>query len=249
MIKHLGFSFHSTADELDAILTQHPEMEFVQLQINYADWDSPDIQSRACYETARKHGKPVIIMEPVKGGNLANPPDPVKAVFDEADPEASYASWALRFAADLEGLITVLSGMSNVEQMQDNLQAMKGFTGLSDNERATLEKAREALASIPIIPCTTCDYCAKVCPQNIGISRTFNARNLITLYDNKEFAMQQIKFIVGLHHKNLATECIQCGACEDVCPQNIKIISELEKIVNELDLHNLLESMKGESMM
>ena len=120
-IKHIGFSFHSTPEELEEILTKHPEMEFVQLQINYADWENPAIKSRECYEVARKHGKPVIIMEPVKGGMLANPPEQVQEVFKKANPNASIASWAIKFAASLEGVITVLSGMSNVEQMEDNI--------------------------------------------------------------------------------------------------------------------------------
>lgn len=133
LIKHVGFSFHSTPEELEEILTKHPEMEFVQLQINYGDWENPAIQSRACYEVARKHGKPVIIMEPVKGGMLANPPESVKQILQAAEPESSCASWAVRFAADLEGLIVVLSGMSNVEQMEDNLSYMKDFTGLTES--------------------------------------------------------------------------------------------------------------------
>ena len=248
LIKHLGFSFHSTPEELDAILTQHPEMEFVQLQLNYADWENPAIQSRGCYEVARKHGKPIIVMEPIKGGNLANPPDPVKAIFDEADPNASYASWAMKYVADLDGIITVLSGMSNVEQMKDNLSYMKDFKGLTVEEKETIEKARKVLSEIPVIPCTTCDYCAKVCPNNIGISNTFNAMNLITLYDNKPFAMQQLQFIVGLHKKGPATECIKCGACEEACPQNIKIVEELENIVKALDLEKFYGEMEGTGM-
>lgn len=158
LIKHVGFSFHSTPEELDEILNAHPEMEFVQLQINYADWDYPAVQSRRCYEVARKHGKPVIIMEPVKGGMLANPPESVQKILKDAEPEMSVASWAIRFAAHLEGVITVLSGMSNVEQMQDNLSYMKDFKGLSAAEEATLKQAQEALAkfrSFPALPATT----------------------------------------------------------------------------------------------
>lgn len=165
VLKHVGFSFHSTAEELDAILTAHPEMEFVQLQINYADWDSPSIQSRACYETARRHGKPVIIMEPVKGGMLATPPQPVMDIFKKADSKASAASWAIRYAADLEGVITVLSGMSNMEQMEDNISFMKDFVSLTAGERQVIAKAQEAMKNIPLIPCTACNYCAKVCPK------------------------------------------------------------------------------------
>ena len=152
-IKHTGFSFHSTPEELDEILTKHPEMEFVQLQINYADWENPAIKSKACYEVARKHGKPVIIMEPVKGGMLANPPEKVKDVLKKANLEASVASWAIKFAANLDGVITVLSGMSNIEQLEDNISYMKDFTKLSEDEEKTIKEAQEVLKSIPLIPC------------------------------------------------------------------------------------------------
>lgn len=230
LIRHAGFSFHSTPEELDALLTAHPEMEFVQLQINYADWENPVIQSRACYEVARKHGKPVIIMEPVKGGMLATPPEAVEKLLKEAEPEASTASWAIRFAANLEGVITVLSGMSNVAQMEDNLSFMKDFNGLTDSEKETLDKAREAMSKIPLIPCTTCNYCAKVCPMEIGISGSFTAMNYLTLYGNKAAAAHQEDWLVVSHGRKRADECIKCGQCEEVCPQHISIREELEKV-------------------
>ena len=149
LIKHLGFSMHDSAEALDKVLTEHPEVEFVQLQINYADWDSASVQSRLCYETARRHGKPVVIMEPVKGGSLANLPESVAKVFKAAEPDSSIASWALRYAASLDGLVTVLSGMSTVDQMKDNLSVMKGFTKLNDQQMAVIEEAKKALAAVP----------------------------------------------------------------------------------------------------
>lgn len=229
-IKHLGFSFHSTPEQLEEILKAHPEAEFVQLQINYGDWESHEIQSRKCYEVARKYNKPVIIMEPVKGGNLATPPESVKKILKAADPNASCASWALRFAADLEGIITVLSGMSSIEQMRDNLSFMKGFTHLTPEQKKVIEDAHVELSKIPIIPCTTCNYCAKVCPMNIGISASFNALNMYMLYGNYQSAKNNETWnVVHQGHKR-AGECIKCGACEQACPQHIHIRDELERV-------------------
>ena len=230
IIKHVGFSFHSTPEELEAILTAHPEAEFVQLQINYGDWEDHAYQSRACYEVARKHGKPVIIMEPVKGGMLATPPETVTAVLKAAEPESSPASWAIRFAADLEGIITVLSGMSSIEQMEDNLSCMRNFTHLTGAQRRTIEKAREELAKVPLIPCTTCNYCAKVCPKDIGISGSFTAMNTLTLYNNMELSKGRENWLVTMHGKKRAGECIKCGRCEQACPQHIKIRDELVRV-------------------
>lgn len=229
LIKHLGFSFHSTPDELDQILTAHPEAEFVQLQINYADWEDPGTQSRGVLEVAQKHNKPIIVMEPIKGGMLANPPEGVKKVLEEADPDLSYASWAIRFAASQKNVITVLSGMSSVDQMKDNLSYMKDFNGMSEADMAVIGKAREELAKIPLIPCTVCNYCAKVCPKNIGISGTFTALNHYTLYQNLAMAKTRENWLVTGHGCAKATECIQCGKCEQACPQHIKIREELKK--------------------
>ena len=235
-IKHAGFSFHSTPEELDELLTAHPEMEFVQLQINYADWENPSVQSRGCYEVARAHNKPVVIMEPVKGGMLANPPESVARVLKEAEPESSAASWAIRFAASLPGVITVLSGMSNVEQMADNLSYMKDFTGLTEAEQATLDRAREELAKIPLIPCTACNYCAKVCPMGVGISGTFMAMNMLTLYGDLKKAQDEENWLVPEHDRKRATSCIKCSACEQACPQHIKIRDELVRCAEALGI-------------
>lgn len=234
LIKHIGFSFHSTPKELDDILTAHPEMEFVQLQINYADWENPAVQSRGCYEVARKHKKPVIIMEPVKGGMLATPPKTVEKLFKEAEPDSSAASWGIRFAADLDGIITVLSGMSSIEQMKDNLSYMEHFTGLTTAQKEILEKARTELNKIPLIPCTSCNYCTKVCPVNIGISGSFTAMNYFTLYGNKSAALHQAEWLVQGYGLKPATECVKCGKCEEACPQHISIRDQLTELSESL---------------
>jgi uncharacterized protein len=226
-IKHLGFSMHAKADHLEEVLDRHPETEFVQLQINYADWESDLIQSRKCYEVARKYGKPVIVMEPVKGGALAMLPEKVARVFSEADPDSSQASWAIRFAASLEGVITVLSGMSNLEQMKDNLSFMENFKPVGDRELSLIGEARKILAGIPQIPCTDCQYCLKGCPKNIAIPGTFRMMNDYFIYKSVERARGG--YVWETLFKAKASECIACGQCESVCPQSIAIIEELAR--------------------
>ena len=235
LIRHLGFSMHDKADVLDEILTAHPEMEFVQLQINYADWEDPSIESRKCYEVARKHGKPVIIMEPVKGGTLANPPKEVAEVLKESDPDASPSSWAIRFAASLDGVVTVLSGMSNVEQMEDNLSYMKDFVPLSEKEGEVVERAREIYNSFPKVPCTACAYCMKGCPKNIAIYGTFQAVNIYNMYNDLVAAKGKYQWNTSGQGRGKASECIKCGKCEQVCPQHIHIRDELEKAAEVLE--------------
>lgn len=233
LIKHLGFSFHDKADVLDKILTEHPEMEFVQLQINYVDWESDSVESRKCYEVARKHNKPIIIMEPIKGGKLANPPKEVADIFKQADANASPSSWAIRFAASLEGVITVLSGMSTIQQMEDNISYMKEFKPLTGEEYQVIEKARECFASFPTVPCTSCAYCIKECPKSIAIYGTFEAVNVERVYG--DLASAKDKYSWNTKERAKASECIECGKCEEVCPQHIHIREELKKAVELLE--------------
>lgn len=233
LIKQLGFSMHDSADALDKVLTEHPEVDFVQLQINYADWDSPVIQSRLCYETAKKHGKPVIVMEPVKGGNLANPLHGIKELFHEVNPGVSPSGWAIRFAASLDNVDTVLSGMSTMEQMRDNVAVMENFEPISDKELEAVKQAQKILAELPLIPCTSCKYCVEGCPMAINIPGIFRCANMYTSFKVLPAAKEEYDYTVSKGGK--ASDCIQCGACESVCPQRIEIIEELKKAAQTLE--------------
>jgi predicted aldo/keto reductase-like oxidoreductase len=234
LIKHVGFSFHDSAETLEKVLTSHPEMEFVQLQINYADWENGAVQSRKCYEVAQKYNKPVIIMEPVKGGALSALPESIGKILESADPMASQASWAIRFAASLDNVITVLSGMSNLEQMKDNLSYMENFKPLNTAEHAAVVKARLALEAIPRIPCTSCAYCVKGCPKGIHINGYFDAMNRYLVYNDLGAAKfgYQLEQLFG---SEKGSACIACGACEAVCPQKIKIVDELKRVSGMLE--------------
>lgn len=233
LIKYFGFSFHGTPELLEQLLTTHPEVDFVQLQINYADWDNPDIASRACYEIARRHEKPIVVMEPVKGGGLANPPKSVREIFKAANSNVSFASWAIRYAASLDGIMTVLSGMSNMEQMEDNLSYMREFQPLTKEEEGVIGKAQEALKEIKIIACTACHYCTDGCPARIPIPEIFAARNkqIQKLNDNAG----RRKYQEAVAGAGKASDCVHCLQCEGVCPQQLKITELLAECVENLE--------------
>ncbi|MDY5932010.1 MAG: aldo/keto reductase [Candidatus Ornithospirochaeta sp.] len=236
-IRHIGFSFHDTADVLDGYLAKHPEMEYVQLQINYADWDSFEVQSRLCYETAVKHSKRVLVMEPVKGGLLVNLPEKGLKALRDADPDASPASWALRFAASLGNVDMVLSGMSSLEQIRDNIRTMSEFRPLSDQERLAIDKAAQAIKEKESIGCTACCYCVESCPRKIGIPYYFKLMNDISKFgeSQRKRAENRYKYYTESEGRGKASSCVKCGKCEEQCPQHLPIRKLLEDTAKELE--------------
>ncbi len=226
-VKNIGFSFHDKAAALDEILTAHPEVDFVQLQINYIDWESEQVESRKCYEVAEKHGVPVIVMEPVKGGTLASMRPEIEALFKAEAPDASPASWAVRFTASLPSVFMVLSGMGSIAQMKDNTGYMKDFKPLNDREQAIIRQVRERLNSTPTIPCTSCKYCVPGCPVQIPIPAIMETLNHYRVYGNR--AECQARYRAAVNKTAGAGGCIACGACEQICPQHIEIIRTLEE--------------------
>ena len=233
LIKHWGFSFHATPEILDELLTAHPDAEFVQLQINYADWENPAVTARANYEMARKHGKSIVVMEPVKGGALANPIPAVQDILRSANPAASFASWGIRYAASLDGIITVLSGMSSVEQMEDNLSYMKNFQPLDEVERTAIQKAQEAINGVKSIPCTACHYCTAGCPKRIPIPEIFAARNKQLLWGQMEEG--RTDYAQAVENGGRASDCIACGQCVRACPQQLTVIDYLKDCAVQFD--------------
>ncbi len=225
LIRHWGFSFHGDPGLLEKLLTRYPDAELVQLQINYADWDNPGVASRQNWEICKAHGKPVVIMEPVKGGVLADPIPEVKEIFTDSGYPYSCAGWALRYAAGLDNVLSVLSGMSSLEQMKDNLETLKGFHSLTEEEMAFIHKAQEALNADKSIPCTACHYCTGGCPMNVAIPEIFNVIN--RRKGSVEFRTKREYGIVTLG-KGKASDCIACGQCESVCPQHLPIIDLLK---------------------
>ncbi len=233
LIKHIGFSFHAGPDLLDKLLDEHPEVDFVQLQINYADWESPKVSSHANYDVATAHDKPVVVMEPVKGGNLANPPKEVLDLFHAYDPDASPASWAIRFVASLPNVMCVLSGMSNIAQMQDNLSYMKDFKPLNSEEQKIIQEAQRILGNSSTIPCTACHYCTEGCPKQIPIPEIFAAMN--KELGNGQLAEAQAAYAQATEGRGAASACIRCRQCERACPQQLPITDLLEKCAKELE--------------
>lgn len=231
LVRHIGFSFHDNAEVLDKVLTAHPEMEFVQIQLNYLDWDSISIQSRKCYEVAARHGKPVIVMEPVKGGTLANVPENVEAAFKTYHPDMSVSSWAIRFAASQPNVKMVLSGMSTMAQLMDNISYMKDFQPLNEEEQQIIKNAVDMINSSITVPCTGCSYCTDGCPQSIAIPKYFSLYNAYKQEAEDKHCRTQREYYHRLTQTfGKASDCLECGQCEGVCPQHLPIIQYLKDV-------------------
>ena len=233
--RHVGFSFHDTADYLEELLDAHPDVDFVQLQVNYADWNDNVVQSAKNVAVCEARGIPVVVMEPVKGGSLANPPEPVAKALLESGSDASLPSWAIRFVASQDAVRVVLSGMSSVEQMEDNLSYMTDFEPLDAEERAVVERAQKAFEGIKQIKCTACGYCTKGCPMQIPIPMAFTAMNRYLIWDNLEGAKDKYQRETTEKGRSLASACVQCGQCEGACPQHLPIIEYLQEIAATLE--------------
>lgn len=231
-IRHFGISFHDRAEVLEQILTEYPQIEVVQIQFNYADYDDLAVESRKCYEVCRKFGKPVIVMEPVKGGNLVNLPKKAMEVFQKLG-SASPASYAIRFAAGFDGIMMVLSGMSSLEQMEDNISYMKNFQPLNEKELEAVGKVQEIFRSMNLIPCTACRYCTAGCPQKISIPDLFAVMNTKMIYHdwNADYYYNEVHTKQG----GKASDCIKCGKCEQACPQHLHIRDLLADVAKEFE--------------
>jgi len=237
-IRHFGISFHDKASVLEQILKEYPQIEVVQIQFNYVDYDDPAVQSRQCYEVCRKYHKPVIVMEPCKGGNLSNLPEDAQKVFDELQKgkgaeKVSNASYAIRFAAGFEGIMMVLSGVSNREQMEDNISFMKDFEPLTEEEQKAVHRVCDSFRSKNMIPCTACRYCTDGCPKKISIPDLFACLNAKKVFRNwnTDYYYNNVHTV----NNGKASECIQCGKCEAVCPQHLNIRELLKDVAEEFE--------------
>lgn len=236
-IRHLGFSFHDTADVLEEILTRHPEMEYVQLQLNYVDWNDPEVQAGKCYQVCEKFEKPVIVMEPIKGGLLANVPREAEQLLKEAAPSHSIASWAIRYAASLKNVVMVLSGMSEEWQVEDNLSYMQDFQALSESEKQVIDRVAAVIKSKERIACTACRYCVDGCPKKIAIPDYFNLLNKISKFGESQIASARMAYCHQVQNigNGKASDCIECGQCEEHCPQHLPIIRYLQEAAGILE--------------
>ena len=235
-VKHIGFSFHGTADLLEEILTAHPEVEFVQLQINYLDWESENIQSRKCYETATRHGKRVVVMEPVKGGTLAHAPAEAEKLLQATHPDWSIPSWGIRYAASLPNVMVVLSGMSTLDQVLDNTSYMEDFQPLSEADQQVVSQAAEIIRQAQAIPCTACRYCVEGCPQHIAIPEYFALYNTIHQMGGHGVPAQKERYQNYLKEHGKTSDCVACGQCESACPQHIEVTRWLEKVAATFEI-------------
>ncbi|MBQ9979535.1 MAG: aldo/keto reductase [Oscillospiraceae bacterium] len=231
LVKKIGFSYHDSAEFLETVLSENPGMDFVQLQINYLDWDSEGVQSRLCYQVAVDHNLPVVVMEPVKGGTLSKLSPQAETVLKERHPDLSITSWAMRFCASLENVFMVLSGSSNIEQMEDNLSYMSDFKPFDADEFDRVKKVAEIINSDVHIPCTGCGYCLGPCPQEIPIPKYFSLYNA----DRKEVSGNDWTPQMGYYDNTVkvrtpAGQCIKCGKCEEACPQHLPVIKHLEEV-------------------